>query len=109
MRCALSICHASDTGKVEESIKQGGLAEIKTQRIKTILATVLEERGKICMEYLREMSDECIKTELSRSYASYGMQSFCRSYAWPSASPTDHHVRHMPSLGAGSKAWGKRQ
>ncbi|BDA44814.1 Putative DNA glycosylase At3g47830 [Coccomyxa sp. Obi] len=54
------------SGKVEESIRMGGLAEIKTERIKAILATLLEERGKICMEYLREMSDDAIKAELSR-------------------------------------------
>lgn len=56
----------SGTGKVEESIRMGGLAEIKTERIKAILATLLEERGQICMEYLREMSDDEIKAELSR-------------------------------------------
>lgn len=56
----------SGAGKVEESIRMGGLAEIKTARIKAILATLLEERGKICMEYLREMSDDEIKAELSR-------------------------------------------
>ncbi len=56
----------SGAGKVEESIRMGGLAEIKTKRIKAILATLLEERGKICMEYLREMSDDEIKAELSR-------------------------------------------
>lgn len=44
----------------------GGLADIKAERIKAILATLLEERGKICMEYLREMSDDEIKAELSR-------------------------------------------
>lgn len=54
------------SGKVEESIRMGGLAEIKTERIKAILTTLLEERGKICMEYLRDMSDDDIKAELSR-------------------------------------------
>ncbi len=44
----------------------GGLADIKAERIRAILATLLEERGKICMEYLREMSDDEIKAELSR-------------------------------------------
>ena len=44
----------------------GGLADIKAERIKAILATLLEERGRICMEYIRDLSDDKIKAELSR-------------------------------------------
>ena len=44
----------------------GGLADIKTERIKAILATLLQERGQICLEYLRDMQDEAIKVELTR-------------------------------------------
>ena len=44
----------------------GGLAEIKTERIKAILSTLKEERGKISLEYIRDMEDEDIKSELTR-------------------------------------------
>ena len=35
------------TGKVEAAIRMGGLADIKSERIKAILATLLQERGRI--------------------------------------------------------------
>lgn len=54
-------------GTVEEAIRVGGLADIKAERIKAILATLLQERGSICLEHLREMQDEAIKVELTRS------------------------------------------
>lgn len=53
-------------GAVEEAIRCGGLADIKTQRIKVILNTLLDERGECTLEYLRELDDEAIKTELTR-------------------------------------------
>ena len=37
--------HVCCSGKVEDSIRMGGLAEIKTERIKAILATLKQERG----------------------------------------------------------------
>ena len=46
-------------------MKCGGLAEIKVSRIQVILNTLYEERGKACMEYLRDMDDESAKRELS--------------------------------------------
>lgn len=51
---------------VEDAVKCGGLAEIKVARIRTILNTLAEERGETCMEYLRDMTDEEAKRELSR-------------------------------------------
>jgi endonuclease-3 len=51
---------------VEEAVKCGGLAEIKVARVHVILNTLVQERGKACMEYLREMDDEAAKKELSR-------------------------------------------
>ena len=51
---------------MEDSIRIGGLAEVKTQRIKTILSTLKEERGAISMEYIRNMADDDIKAELTR-------------------------------------------
>ena len=61
----LSMCWTL-AGKVENSIRIGGLAEVKTQRIKTILSTLKEERGAISMEYIRSMADDDIKAELTR-------------------------------------------
>jgi endonuclease III len=57
---------AAPSAEVEAAIKCGGLAEIKTSRIKVILNTLVEERGAPCMEYLRDMSDDDVKSELSR-------------------------------------------
>lgn len=66
----------------------GGLAEIKTQRIKAILATLLEEKGKICMEYLRDMSDEEIKAELFRYWEH---SCTCLNYnLWRRVAPCTH-------------------
>jgi len=53
-------------GKVEDSIRMGGLAEIKTERVKAILSMLKEEQGKISLEYVRDMEDEDIKNELAR-------------------------------------------
>ena len=53
-------------GKVEDSIRMGGLAEIKTERVKAILSMLKEEQGKISLEYVRDMEDEDIKHELTR-------------------------------------------
>ena len=53
--------------KVAASIKEGGLAEIKTERIRNILRTILEERPQECkggepsLEYLRSMPTEKVK------------------------------------------------
>ena len=56
----------ADPRPVEAAVKCGGLAEIKVRRIQVILNTLHEERGKACMEYLREIDDEAVKRELSR-------------------------------------------
>ena len=58
--------HVCCSGKVEDSIRMGGLAEIKTERIKAILATLKQEQGSISLEYIREMDDEELKAELTR-------------------------------------------
>ncbi|ACO62227.1 predicted protein, partial [Micromonas commoda] len=52
--------------KVEDAIRCGGLAEVKVSRIQVILNTLKEERGECSMEYLRDMSDDDVKAELSR-------------------------------------------
>ncbi|XP_068642218.1 putative DNA glycosylase At3g47830 isoform X2 [Aristolochia californica] len=55
---------AADSKCVENAIRCGGLAATKASCIKTILRSLLAKRGKICLEYLRDMSVNEIKAEL---------------------------------------------
>lgn len=50
---------------VENAIRCGGLAPTKASCIKNVLSCLLERRGKLCLEYLRDLSLEEIKSELS--------------------------------------------
>ena len=43
---------------IEEAIRPGGLAAIKTGRIQLILDTLHRERGECSLEHLHAMSDE---------------------------------------------------
>lgn len=52
--------------KVAESIKVGGLSEIKTARIQTILNSIHLERKECSLEHLRSKSDDEIKGYLSK-------------------------------------------
>lgn len=56
----------AENGAVEESIKSGGLAAIKTERIKVILNTLKTERGECSLEHLQQSTDDEIKAELER-------------------------------------------
>jgi endonuclease-3 len=51
---------------LEDAIRCGGLAKIKAGRIYNIMKTIQEERGKPCLEYLREQTSEQVKENLSR-------------------------------------------
>jgi endonuclease-3 len=69
--CLSDLLHANqaqkaDLNAVEDAIRCGGLAQIKAARIANILNTLLEERGSICLEYVRNMTSDQIKAELSR-------------------------------------------
>ncbi|EIE21580.1 DNA glycosylase, partial [Coccomyxa subellipsoidea C-169] len=87
-------------GKMEEAIRMGGLADIKAERIKAILATLLEERGKICMEYLREMSDDEIKAELFKGVGKKTVACVLMFCLAREEFPVDTHVwRISKSLG----------
>lgn len=57
---------ADSVAKLEEAIRCGGLAEQKSKRIHEMLTTLQEERGSPSLEYLRHLSNEEIKRELSR-------------------------------------------
>lgn len=51
---------------VADSIRIGGLADIKAARIAAILDTLHTERGECSLEHLRGESDEAIQQQLSR-------------------------------------------
>nr|GEX45335.1 putative DNA glycosylase At3g47830 [Tanacetum cinerariifolium] len=57
---------AADSESLENAIRCGGLAPKKVSFIKNILSSLLEKRGKLCLEYLRDLSIDEIKTELSQ-------------------------------------------
>ncbi|KAL3512941.1 hypothetical protein ACH5RR_025658 [Cinchona calisaya] len=57
---------AAESNHIEDAIRCGGLAPTKASCIKSILNCLLEKRGKLCLEYLRELSVGEIKSELSQ-------------------------------------------
>ncbi|KAJ4842508.1 U-box domain-containing protein 38 [Turnera subulata] len=56
---------AAESKCVEEAIRCGGLAPKKASCIKNMLGCLLEKKGKLCLEYLRDLSVDEIKAELS--------------------------------------------
>ncbi|KAL8057140.1 hypothetical protein ABFX02_04G165200 [Erythranthe guttata] len=56
---------AAESKCIEDAIRCGGLAPTKSSCIKNLLSSLLERKGKLCMEYLRESSIEEVKAELS--------------------------------------------
>ncbi|KAL9249115.1 putative DNA glycosylase [Drosera capensis] len=56
---------AADSKLIEDAIRCGGLAPTKASCIKNILACLMERRRELSLEYLRDMSVEEIKAELS--------------------------------------------
>jgi endonuclease-3 len=52
--------------RLEDAIRCGGLAATKAARIRAMLRGVRERKGKICLEYLRELSVDEVKRELSQ-------------------------------------------
>lgn len=51
---------------IENAIRCGGLAPTKAACIKNLLNCLLEKKGKLCLEYLRDLSVDEIKKELSQ-------------------------------------------
>lgn len=64
--CALSKVLAAESKCLENAIRCGGLAPTKASCIKNILNCLLEKKGKLCLEYLRDLSVDEIKAELSQ-------------------------------------------
>ncbi|KAK9684670.1 hypothetical protein RND81_10G224400 [Saponaria officinalis] len=56
---------AADQKLLENAIRCGGLAPTKASCIKNILRCLNDRRGKLCLEYLRDLSIDEIKSELS--------------------------------------------
>jgi endonuclease-3 len=61
----LEVVDAEGNG-LEDAIRCGGLAATKAARIRAMLRGVKEKRGAICLEYLRELSVDEVKRELSQ-------------------------------------------
>lgn len=57
---------AAEAKLIEGAIRCGGLAPKKAACIKNLLSCLLEKRGKLCLEYLRDLSVDEIKEELSQ-------------------------------------------
>ncbi|XP_028090478.1 putative DNA glycosylase At3g47830 isoform X1 [Camellia sinensis] len=56
----------AESKSVENAIRCGGLAPTKASCIKNVLSCLLEKKGKLCLEYLRDLSVDEIKAELSQ-------------------------------------------
>mmetsp|Transcript_21729 Transcript_21729/g.35866 ORF Transcript_21729/g.35866 Transcript_21729/m.35866 type:complete len:341 (+) Transcript_21729:82-1104(+) len=61
----------SPPAPIEDAIRSGGLAAIKTARIQAILNSLKAEHGKCCLEFLRSETDEEVKRIL-RTYKGVG-------------------------------------
>ncbi|KAL6973286.1 DNA-(apurinic or apyrimidinic site) lyase, partial [Sarracenia purpurea var. burkii] len=57
---------AAESKSIENAIRCGGLAPTKASCIKNILSCLLQKKGKLCLEYLRDLSVDEIKAELSQ-------------------------------------------
>lgn len=56
----------ADSKSIENAIRCGGLAPTKASCMKNILTHLLERKGKLCLEYLRCLSIDEVKAELSQ-------------------------------------------
>ncbi|XP_022727292.1 putative DNA glycosylase At3g47830 [Durio zibethinus] len=55
----------AESKRLEDVIRCGGLAPKKASCIKNVLSCLHERKGKLCLEYLRDLSIDEIKAELS--------------------------------------------
>lgn len=55
----------AESKDVENAIRCGGLAPTKASCIKNVLRCLRERRGELCLEYLRDLSVDEVKAELS--------------------------------------------
>ena len=64
--CWSDVVACDDLGKIEKAIQVAGLAKTRAERIRSLLRTVEDERGEASLDYLRTMTDDEVKQELSR-------------------------------------------
>ncbi|XP_078175242.1 DNA glycosylase superfamily protein isoform X1 [Carex rostrata] len=87
----------AESDVLEDAIRCGGLARTKAGRIKSILKTLKEKKGDFCLEYLRGLSIEVVKTELSQ-FKGIGPKTFLQVacvlmfYLQKNDFPVDTHV-----------------
>ena len=94
----------TENSEIEDAIRFGGLAEIKTNRIKAILSRILEEYAEFCpkgepsLEWMREIQDdESIKRILS-SFKGVGPKTVACVLMFNlhrAEFPVDTHVLHI--------------
>ncbi|XP_024990576.1 putative DNA glycosylase At3g47830 [Cynara cardunculus var. scolymus] len=70
---------AADSKCIENAIRCGGLAPTKASCIKNMLSCLFEMRGELCLEYLRDLSVDEIKMELSQ-FKGIGPKRWPRSF-----------------------------
>lgn len=61
-----SVANCDDISLIEDAIRCAGLAKNRAERIQNIMRTTKRERGKASLEYIRHLSDDQVKAELSR-------------------------------------------
>ncbi|KAM3703826.1 hypothetical protein ACJW31_04G127700 [Castanea mollissima] len=66
---------------LENAIRCGGLAPTKASCIKNILNCLLEKKGKLCLEYLRDLLVDEIKAELSQ-FKGIGPKTITKAIGW---------------------------
>ena len=79
---------------IEEAIRPGGLAAIKTGRIQLILDTLHRERGECSLEHMRAMSDEQVD---SRPRPSHPRRMRSNGLSARLSLPPLTHPSHQPS------------
>lgn len=55
----------AESKDLENAIRCGGLAPTKASCIKNVLRCLRERKGQFCLEYLRDLSVDEVKAELS--------------------------------------------
>ena len=87
----------ADPRRIASAIRMGGLANIKSKRIKHILCSIEAERGRIELDFLKELSPEEVERKLL-SYPGVGLKTVrcIQLFALrQQAFPVDTHVHRL--------------
>lgn len=60
------VIQCDDIKKIEDAIRVAGLSKVRASRIQNLLRTVKKDRGEASLEYIREMNNDEVKSELSK-------------------------------------------